>query len=271
MRLWPSRDARIPFFEPGINTELIPMRYLCTSCLPKDLGFRRDLQPHRFGRVKSKGYRLVESHSPIGPIFIMEAALAALIRIQPQSIAQLAEQVGLQKSNLLAAMAGKRSLPERAQGTLLKIMGLDRNGALSVHHLYSWKMRDVRHFGPLIADGLLGAVTLYGMRPLGRSQALKPEYWLLQADSSILAIVRAPQDVLGEAAIPGMTISSEVIDTPEPAQWWSEGAPRAVVMVMLEQLKTRIAQPPVSWDQVRTEAERRRVSPEKLMAYLLEI
>jgi len=200
----------------------------------------------------------------------MEAALAALIRIQPQSIAQLAEQVGLQKSNLLAAMAGKRSLPERAQGALLEVMGLDRNGALSVQHLYRWRIREVRHIGPLIADGLLGAVTLYGMRPLGRSQALKPEYWLLQADSSILAIVRARQEVLGEAAIPGMTISNEVIDTPEPAQWWSEGVPRAVVMVMLEQLKARIAQPTVSWELVRAEAERRGVSPAKLMAFLLE-
>lgn len=200
----------------------------------------------------------------------MEAALAALIRIQPQSISLLAEQVGLQKSNLLAAMAGKRPLPERALGALLDCMGLDRNGAISSQRLYRWRIRDLRHLEPLIGAGPLGAISFYEMRPSGRTRALLSEYWLLQAGSSILAIVRARQEVLRELEISGITISDAAIDTPEPAQWWAEGVPKTVVMVMLEQLQDRLARPEgITWAQVIAEAERRGIGPEGVMGLLV--
>jgi hypothetical protein len=95
------------------------------------------------------------------------------------------------------------------------------------------------------------------------------EYWLLQAGSSILAIVRARQDVLRELEISGITISDAAIDTPEPAQWWAEGVPRSVVMVMLEQLQDRLARPNgITWAQVIAEAERRGMRPEGVMGLL---
>jgi hypothetical protein len=220
----------------------------------------------------SNRYRLIKSCSFFVSKFAMEAALAALIRIQPQSISLLAEQVGLQKSNLLAAMAGKRPLPERALGALLDCMGLDRNGAISSQQLYRWRIRDLRHLEPLIGTGPLGAISFYEMRPPGRTRALLSEYWLLQAGSSILAIVRARQDVLRELEISGITISDAAIDTPEPAQWWAEGVPKTVVMVMLEQLQDRLARPDkaVTWAQVIAEAERRGIGPEGVMGLLGE-
>ena len=106
------------------------------------------------------------------------------------------------------------------------------------------------------------------MRPGNQARALESEYCLLHTNSSILAIVRARQDILGEVNIPGVLVSEESIDTPEPGQWWIEGVPRAVVVVMLEQLKARIAKPSISWDQVRAEAERREITPAKMTEFL---
>jgi hypothetical protein len=203
---------------------------------------------------------------------IMEAALSALIRIQPQSITLLAELAGLQKSNLLAAMVGKRPLPERAMGVLLDTMGLDRNGAISSQRLYRWRIRDLRHLEPLIGAGPLGAISFYEMRPPGKTRAIQSEYWLLQAGSSILAIVRARHEVLRELVIPGITVSDAAIDTPEPAQWWAEGIPRSVVMVMLEQLKDRLGRPAeVTWEQVIAEAEQRGLGPEGVLGLVAKL
>lgn len=201
----------------------------------------------------------------------MEAALVALIRIQPSSISQLAAQMGFQKSNLLAAMAGNRSLPERIQGDLLALIGLDKNGAFTPQRIYRWRVRDVHHLEPLLGAGLLGNITLYAMKPSRRQQALAAEYWLLESVTSTLAILRARPEVLASKEIPGITLSAEVVYTPEPAQWWTDGVPRAVVMTMLEQLKTGRAQPVVSWSQVIAEAERRGVSPGTVMEAVLRM
>ena len=201
----------------------------------------------------------------------MEAALVALIRIQPSSISQLAVQMGFQKSNLLAAMAGNRSLPERIQGDLLALIGLDKNGAFTPQRIYRWRVRDVHHLAPLLGAGLLGNITLYAMKPPRRQQALAAEYWLLESTTSTLAILRARPEVLVSQEIPGITLSGEVVDTPEPAQWWTDGVPRAVVMTMLEQLKTRRTQPAVSWSQVIAEAERRGVSPDTVLDAVLRM
>ena len=197
----------------------------------------------------------------------MDAGLCALIRLNPLSISQLAESIGLLKPNLLAAMAGKRPLPERFLGPLIAAVGLLPNGLLATERVYCWRVRDADHLASLGATGTLEAITLYPIRPLKKS-ALQSEYWLLSGRSGVIAIIRAKPEIVAACVETGMALGKPITGIPDPATWWQQGVPKSVVTVLLTERHEASGSPMVSWEDVIRDAERRKVSPEVVMRFL---
>ena len=56
-------------------------------------------------------------------------------------MAALAKTVGLQKSNLLAALAGRRPMPADSAGRLWRAIGIDDAGGLAADRVHYWKVR----------------------------------------------------------------------------------------------------------------------------------
>lgn len=65
------------------------------------------------------------------------AQLHALCKLLPQSFAEIAERVGINKSNLVAALAGRRAMPASVYEALLELAGLE-NGVPETQRVHFW-------------------------------------------------------------------------------------------------------------------------------------
>lgn len=95
-------------------------------------------------------------------------------------MAELAKALGLQKSNFLAALAGRRPLPERSLASLPEVIGLDAGGGLTTTQVHRWKVRDI-HDLTLVLETWVTSVDLRPTQGEAQPDALPPTAWILSA------------------------------------------------------------------------------------------
>lgn len=95
-------------------------------------------------------------------------------------MAELAKALGLQKSNFLAALAGRRPLPERSLALLPERIGLDAGGGLATTQVHRWKVRDVQDLN-LVLETWVTSADLRPTQGVTQPKAIPPSAWILSA------------------------------------------------------------------------------------------
>ena len=93
-------------------------------------------------------------------------------------MAALAQAVGMQKSNLLAAIAGRRPMPAESAVRLWKAIGIDEAGGLAHDRVHYWQVRHNDDL-ELIERTWFSTADRFAIRGKGQSPARPPLAYLV--------------------------------------------------------------------------------------------
>lgn len=190
----------------------------------------------------------------------MDSTLTALIRLQPVSIQEIADKIGLAKANLIAAMNNRRSLPEKAREGLRLALGLDAQDALRADVVHVWRVRDATELSSVLGKTQAPS-RIWRLESPGATVARDEVIALLTSptsklQSAVMAIMKMKQEPWEKlAAEHPEQVSDATIEISEHASLWYPGVPRAAILFIVEQaLKTPSSSEP-TWEEIITLAK----------------
>ncbi|MCX9157281.1 hypothetical protein OPU71_14225 [Niveibacterium sp. 24ML] len=153
-------------------------------------------------------------------------ALAALCRLQPKSVRSLAAAIGVEKSNLFAALGGRRGLPLEVWGRLREEIGLDDAGRPSDDRVHRWSVQSLESLRGVLAAWFLGGECWQledGNQPRSASDTARPWHWLVRLRRLDGATLYAIGDGVFECseAHPLLATVAQTLVVPDIGPWLS--------------------------------------------------
>ncbi len=205
--------------------------------------------------------------SLVAVCFIVAPTFAPLIRLQPYPIADIAVRCGVARPNLMAAMAGRRSLPVHSLPSLYEVLGLDGGGRMRADRVYRWQLRDINDLTGLIA-GVQGTGRVWVLRAQSPGLIAERQFFLLSLTSptgEVYAVIAAPAGMtLGGDSGANPVFQDQPIEVGDPLGWWVDHLPRQAV----EQLIAPASRNEVTWEDVLRKAKSLELRPEQVMSML---
>lgn len=192
----------------------------------------------------------------------MDSTLSALIRLQPVSIQEIADKIGLGKANLIAAMNNRRSLPEKAREGLRLALGLDAQDALRADVVHVWRVRDATELCRLLAKTQAPS-RIWRLESPGATVARDEVIALLTSpttklQAAVMAIMKMKQEPWEKlAATHPEQVSDAAIEISDHASLWHSGVPRAAISFIAEQALKNQSKLEPSWEEIITLANAR--------------
>lgn len=179
----------------------------------------------------------------------------------------------MQKSNLLAAMGGRRQVPVRARAALNGVLGLDENGQLARATVHQWRCDHAESLRVVVSE-LLGSAAGWPLVQRGRAGPGDEEQaWLLagpdgRQENVTLAVMVCPRSVLPELAEEcHIRCHEAILEVDDISGWLTEGVPHQAGQLLFERaLQAGDVQP--SWERIIAEADRRGVSRRQVWAFV---
>lgn len=203
----------------------------------------------------------------------MDSTLTALIRLQPVSIQEIADQIGLAKANLIAAMNNRRSLPEKAHEGLRLVLCLDAQDALRADVAHIWRVRDATELSKVLAKTQTPS-RIWRLKSPGatvtRDEVIalltSPTTKLHTAVMAIMKMKQEPWEIL--AAAHPEVVSDDAIEISDHTSLWCPGIPRAAISFIVEQaLKAPVPSEP-TWEEIISLAQGKGVSRKSVWEWI---
>lgn len=134
----------------------------------------------------------------------MESWLIALVRLHVKSLSEIADALDIGLSNLLAALGGRRPLPEKFRAPLFDLLGLDEFGQLRKDRAYCLTVREDAYLESFLA-GALGSMRLARLIESEQPRAFISEaFWVWDAHASssggVIGVLKASESSIDRLA-----------------------------------------------------------------------
>jgi hypothetical protein len=169
----------------------------------------------------------------------LEDWLVSLIRLHVLQLSEFAARLDVALPNLMAALSGRRPLPEKCRRPMFDLLGLDDQGRLRSDRNYCLNLRDNAYLDVLLAKGL-GSMRLAHLGDVDQVRtSLSGSYWLWDSPTAgncnVVGVLKASPEAISEFAKSHFS-SVEVLPNIEvhaPPLLFDQAIPSAAISALL--------------------------------------